>query len=60
MTQRYKPCQEPAGTWTVNDARTGRPAEMGSRTIVGMNQQDAEELADLLNGLNAQRQEAKS
>jgi hypothetical protein len=33
---------------------------MGSRTIIGMNQQDAEELADLLNGLNAQRQEAKS
>lgn len=60
MTQRYKVFQEPTGTWTVNDVRTGRPAEMGSRTIVGMNQRDAEELADLLNGLNAQRQEAKS
>jgi hypothetical protein len=60
MIQRYKLCREPAGTWTVNDALTGRPAEMGSRTIVGMNQHDAEELADLLNGLNEQRQEAKS
>jgi hypothetical protein len=60
MTQRYKPFQEPTGTWTVIDARTGRPAEMGSRTIVGMNQRDAEELADLLNGLSAQKQEAKS
>jgi hypothetical protein len=60
MTQRYTPCREPTGSWTVSDAHTGRPAEMGSRTIIGMNQQDAEELADLLNGLNAQRQEAKS
>jgi hypothetical protein len=60
MTQRYKSRQAPTGTWTVNDARTGRPAEMGSRTIIGMNQQDAEELADLLNGLNAQKQEAVS
>ncbi|MGX7874166.1 hypothetical protein ACVDG5_016685 [Mesorhizobium sp. ORM6] len=60
MTRRYEPFQEPAGTWAVNDARTGRPAEMGSRTIVGMNQHDAREIADLLNGLNAQKQEAKS
>ncbi|MER9851295.1 hypothetical protein NKJ55_29065 [Mesorhizobium sp. M0106] len=52
----YRPFQDPTGTWTVNDARAGRPAEMGSRTIVGMNQHDPEELADLLNGLNAQRQ----
>lgn len=59
MTHRYEPFQEPTGTWAVNDARTGRPAEMGSRTIVGMNRPDAEELADLLNGLNAQRQEVK-
>lgn len=60
MIQRYKCCQEPIGTWTVNDAHAGRPAEMGSRTIVGMNRQDAEELADLLNKLDAQKQEAKS
>ncbi|MFD2053573.1 hypothetical protein ACFSQT_10855 [Mesorhizobium calcicola] len=60
MTQRYKSFQEPAGTWTVNDARTGRPAEMGSRTIIGMNQQDAEELVDLLNELDPQGQKAKS
>jgi hypothetical protein len=38
----------------------GGPPRWGSRTIIGMNQQDAEEFADLLNGLNAQRQEAKS
>jgi hypothetical protein len=60
MTQRYKPFQGPIGTWAVNDARTGRPAEMGSRTVIGMNQHDAEELANLLNGLNAQKQETKS
>ncbi|KRB34248.1 hypothetical protein ASD99_01030 [Mesorhizobium sp. Root695] len=60
MTQRYKSCQEPAGTWIVNDALTGRPAEMGSRTIVGMNRQDAEEIADLLSKLDAQRRETRS
>ncbi len=60
MTQRYKLCQEPAGTWAVNDTLTGRPAEMGSRTIVGMNQQDAEEIADLLGKLDAQRRETGS
>lgn len=55
MTQRYKLCREPIGTWTVTDSKTGRAAEMGSRTIIGMNWQDAEELADLLNKLDAQR-----
>ncbi|TDQ14567.1 hypothetical protein DEV91_13810 [Phyllobacterium brassicacearum] len=33
---------------------------MGSRTIVGMNQQDANELAELLNKLEAQKQRTES
>lgn len=56
MTERYRPQQEHNDTWTVIDAQTERAAEMGSRTIVGMNQQDAEELAELLNKLEAQKQ----
>lgn len=53
MTQRYRPKREHNDTWTVIDAQTERAAEMGSRTIVGMNQQDANELAELLNKLDA-------
>lgn len=37
MTQRYKPQQDLNDTWTIIDARTARAAEMGSRTIIGMN-----------------------
>ncbi|MNE89559.1 hypothetical protein D3C80_1869760 [compost metagenome] len=57
MTQRYKATEELDGTWTVIDTRTKRPAEMGSRTVNGMNAQDAGEFAELLNKLDAQRQE---
>ncbi|MBB5701160.1 hypothetical protein FHS76_001009 [Ochrobactrum daejeonense] len=46
--------------WTVFDTQNNRPAEMGSRTIVGMNNQDAQELVDLLNRLNAQREKTES
>lgn len=56
MTQRYKPQQDINDTWTVIDAQTERAAEMGSRTIIGMNRQDAEELAELLNKLEMQKQ----
>ncbi|WP_210204794.1 hypothetical protein [Phyllobacterium brassicacearum] len=60
MTQRYRPKREHNDTWTVIDAQTERAAEMGSRTIVGMNQQDANELAELLNKLEAQKQRTES
>jgi hypothetical protein len=55
MNERYKPYKDLNDTWTVIDARTKRAAEMGSRTIIGMNRQDAEELAELLNKLEAQK-----
>lgn len=60
MTQRYKPRQELNSTWTVIDARTERAAEMGSRTIIGMNKRDAEELAELLNKIEMQKQRTQS
>jgi hypothetical protein len=60
MTERYKPQQGPNETWTVIDAQTERAAEMGSRTIIGMNRQDAEEIAELLNILEAQKQRPES
>lgn len=60
MTRRYKPQQESNDTWTVIDAQTERAAEMGSRTIIGMNEQDAKELAELLNKLEAQKQRTES
>lgn len=60
MTQRYRLQQGHNDTWTVIDAQTERAAEMGSRTIVGMNQQDAKELAELLNKLEAQKQRMES
>ncbi|MEP7453868.1 hypothetical protein [Phyllobacterium sp. SB3] len=44
----------------VIDTRTDRAAEMGSRTVVGMNRQDAEELAELLNRLEGQRLAGRS
>jgi hypothetical protein len=60
MTQRYTAQQEPNETWTVIDAQIERVAEMGGRTIIGMNQQDAEEIAELLNILEAQKQRIES
>ncbi len=60
MTQRYKAQQEPNKTLTSIDAQTERVAEMGSRTIIGMNQLDAGELAELLNILEAYKQRAES
>lgn len=44
----------------VLDSATDRPAEMGIRTIVGLNRQHAEKLAELLNKLNARRPEPKT
>jgi len=59
MTKRYKLDCGPTGTWAVLDTVTQRPAEMGSRTIVGLNRRDAEELAELLNSLPVQQQETE-
>lgn len=60
MTERYKLQQGAHETWMVIDARTERAAEMGSRTVTGMNRKDAEELAELLNKLERQRLAGRS
>ncbi|MBA1139472.1 hypothetical protein [Mesorhizobium neociceri] len=58
MNQLYDLRKEPNGTWTVFDAKTGRPAEMGSRTMIGMTMKDADEIVVFLNCHNAQRRKA--
>lgn len=35
--------------WTVFDASTGRPADMGSRIMIGMTMDDADEIVIFLN-----------
>jgi len=46
---RYERRIEKNGTWTVFDAFTGHPAEVGSRQTTGMQMRDAEEMVDILN-----------
>ena len=46
---RYARRIEKNGTWTVFDALTGRPAEVGSRQTIGMQMSDAEEMVEILN-----------
>lgn len=58
MNHRYDLRKEPDGTWTVFDVNTGRPAEMGSRTMVGMRKEDADEIVVFLNHHNEKRRQA--
>lgn len=46
---RYDRRLEKNGTWTVFDAFTGHPAEIGSRQTTGMQIADAEEMMRILN-----------
>lgn len=46
---RYDRRLETNGTWTVFDAFTGHPAEVGSRQTTGMQIADAEEMIRILN-----------
>ncbi len=55
MAGRYAPREEHPGMWTVYDVFTGQPAMVDDRIMVGMDIQDADEMADLLNLLDAQR-----
>ncbi len=49
---RYARRIEANGTWTVFDAYTGRPAEVGSRQATGLQMDDAEEMVAILNGMH--------
>ena len=57
MNRHYDLRKEPDGTWTVFVVSTGRPAEMGSRTMVGMTMEDADELVTFLNRHNEKRRQ---
>lgn len=46
---RYARRLEKNGTWTVFDAFTGNPAEVGSRQTTGMQIADAEDIMRILN-----------
>ncbi len=49
VSSRYERRLEKNGTWTVFDAFTGHPAEVGSRQTTGMQIADAEEMMRILN-----------
>jgi hypothetical protein len=44
--------------WTVYDVETGHPAEVNGSLQVGLPLEDADDLADLLNGIDAKRAKA--
>lgn len=43
---------EKNGTWTVFDAFTGRPTEVGSRQTIGLQMSDMQEMVDILNRIH--------
>lgn len=49
VISRYQRRLEKNGTWTVFDAFTSRPPEVGSRQTTGMQIADAEEIMRILN-----------
>lgn len=51
-TSRYARRIDTDGSWTVFDAFTGRPAEVGSRQTTGMQMRDAEEMVAILNRIH--------
>lgn len=49
MTQRYDMRQDRDGSWSVIDIFTGQPVLVNERAMRGMDVQDADEMAELLN-----------
>ena len=45
--QRYVKQLHADGTWSVVDTRTGKPVDMGSRQVTGMQRADAREILDI-------------
>jgi hypothetical protein len=54
-TDRYDIRRELDRTWTVLDVFTGVAAEVGGKTVVGLQVDDAEELMNILNYEDAVR-----
>lgn len=57
MKDQYQVRKETDGTWTVFNIFTGWPVIMVEREMTGMKQKDADELAEMLNGLSTKRPE---
>lgn len=53
--QRYDLRKEEDGTWTVFDVFTGQPADAPDGPAFGLDMEDADDLVDILNGLDRQR-----
>ncbi len=53
--QRYDLRREDDGTWTVFDVFTGLPAEAPDGPAFGLSMEEADDLVDILNGLDRQR-----
>lgn len=49
MKQKYERILEPTDTWAIFDTSSGEPAMMGTRLLIGLDEQEAEELLAVLN-----------
>ncbi|MBA8819702.1 hypothetical protein BRY73_07240 [Ochrobactrum sp. P6BS-III] len=49
MKQKFERILEPTDTWAIFDTSTGEPVIMGTRLLIGLDEQEAEELLAILN-----------
>jgi hypothetical protein len=49
MKQKFERILEPTDTWAIFDTSTGEPVMMGTRLLIGLDKQEAEELLAILN-----------
>ncbi|KAB2698376.1 hypothetical protein WKW50_10700 [Ochrobactrum sp. GPK 3] len=49
MKQKFERILEPTDTWAIFDTSTGEPVMMGTRLLIGLDEQEAEELLAILN-----------
>lgn len=49
MKQKFERILEPTDTWAIFDTSTGEPVMMGTRLLIGLDDQEAEELLAILN-----------
>jgi len=49
MKQKFERILEPTDTWAIFDTSTGEPVMMGTRLLIGLDEQEAEELLAVLN-----------
>lgn len=49
MKQKYERILEPTDTWAIFDTSTGEPVIMGTRLLIGLAEEEAEQLLAILN-----------